>query len=88
MFNLGFVIKVQEMKTEVEFINSVDSDAAAYNDWPHVYIQCSHFNPSYTGELFRYCMLNESICRFRGAGLFCRLYSILMENPVSKHCKP
>ena len=43
-------------------------------------------NPLYTDGLFHCYMLDESICYFNLSGLFCRLYSILMENPVSKQC--
>ena len=33
-------------------------------------------------------MLDKSICHFRGVGLFCTLILFLMENPVSKQCRP
>ena len=50
--------------------------------------------PIYTGELFQIFILDESICHFRGVGsiLLLQFYSFffffLMENPVSKHCRP
>ena len=47
------------------------------------------FNPLYTGGLFHYYILEESICYFRGVRCILSLLIIfLMENPVSKHCRP
>ena len=39
----------------------------------------SSFNPLYTGGLFHFYRLDESICYFRGVGLFCFLYSIFVD---------
>ena len=48
------------------------------------------FNPLYTGGLF--CnMLDKSICNFRcvgGGGEVVSFILFLMENPVSKQCRP
>ena len=41
-------------------------------------------NPLYTGGLFHCYILDKSICHFRGV----RYILFLMENPVSKHCRP
>ena len=37
---------------------------------------------------FSIVVLDESICHFRGVGLFCRFHSVLMENPDIVHCLP
>ena len=42
-------------------------------------------NPLFTGGLFHYNMFDESICHFRGVG---SISSTLMDNPVSKQCRP
>ena len=43
------------------------------------------FNLLYTGGLFHYFMLKESICHFRGVRSILSLsFHFLMENPVSK----
>ena len=46
-------------------------------------------NALYTGGLFNCYMLDESICHFKGVeSYFVALILVLMENPVSKHCRP
>ena len=47
----------------------------------------SQINPLYSVGLFHCYLLDESICQFRGSGLFCRL-CYLMDNPVIKLCRP
>ena len=34
------------------------------------------FSPLYTGRLFHHHMLDNSICHFRGLGLFCHFYFV------------
>ena len=48
----------------------------------------STFKPLYTGRLFHCYILDKSICHFRGVGSIFFFFSILMENPVSKQCRP
>ena len=45
-------------------------------------------NPLYIGTLVHCYMLNESIVILGMAGLFCRFYSMVDDNPVSKLCRP
>ena len=45
--------------------------------------------PLYTGGLFHFYMLDESICHFRGVRpILSLLFHIVMENPVCKQCRP
>ena len=56
----------------------------------HDKVFCEAFlHPLYTGGLIQCYMLNESICCFRGVGVyFVTFVLFLMENPVSKQCRP
>ena len=54
----------------------------------HINYAMQYFNPLYTGGLFYWYMLDESICHFRGDGsILSHLFLVLMENPASKQCK-
>ena len=47
------------------------------------------FNPMYTGRLFHCYMLDKSVCHFWGCQVhFVAFILFLMENPVSKQCRP
>ena len=50
----------------------------------------SVFTDCLTGGLFHYRVVDEAVCHFGVSGLFWRFYSFffLMENPVSKQCRP
>ena len=45
-------------------------------------------NLLYTDRLFHCNMLDESICHLRGVNSILSLFSILMENPISKQYRP
>ena len=46
------------------------------------------FSPLYTGGLFHCYLLVESICHYRSIESILPIFSVLMENPVSRQCKP
>ena len=46
------------------------------------------FNPLCTSGLSNGCMFDESICCLGVSGLFCRFYSILMENLLANIVEP
>ena len=48
---------------------------------------CTLLTIVFTGKLFHCYMLDKSICHFRGVGSGLLLL-FLMENPVSKQCRP
>ena len=48
----------------------------------------SRLNPLYAGGLFHSFMLDESIRHFRDIGFILSFYSFIMENSVSKQCRP
>ena len=61
---------------------------------PHAESKCSELKEKYkfssllTGGLIHYYLLDESFCHFRGVGSILSLILFLIENPVSKQCRP
>ena len=51
-------------------------------------VYVGYINPLYTGGLFHRYMLDESICHFRGVGSILSMFLFLIENTVSKLCRP
>ena len=73
----------------MDLTKSADSDPTApeHSDL-EVCTFFSNINPQYTGGLFHYYMLDESICHFRGVMSILSLYSILLANSEDPYQTP